>query len=323
MVENIESAVAASPFHTGEQAMQERIGVRELMQRRGSRTIHSSMPDQHRSFYEQLPLLVVGSVDSAGSPWASLLTGTPGFIQSPDEHTLRVQALVADGDPGALALQTPGAALGVLGIDMSTRRRNRMNGRIAANTGDGFSIRVEQAFGNCPKYIQKRSIAFPEHVARAEHSAAPQSLSELDGATQDWISRADTFFVASAITAQHAAGHEGVDVSHRGGHPGFVKVSGNTLTIPDYAGNKYFNTLGNFLLNPKAGLTFVDFDRGDVLMLTGEVELLCDEDPAVKSLEGAERAWQFTMNSGLWLRDALGFELTLQELSPHNPRGDH
>ena len=59
---------------------------------------------------------------------------------------------------------------------------------------------------------------------------------------------ADTFFVASA----HA--ERGVDASHRGGLPGFVRVLGDrTLEIPDYPGNSMFNTLGNPAADPRAG----------------------------------------------------------------------
>ena len=89
------------------------------------------------------------------------------------------------------------------------------------------------------------------------------------------IEAADTFFVASAARTDEANG--GVDVSHRGGPPGFVRVDGNTLTIPDYRGNRYFNTLGNFVSNPRAALLFVDFAAGDLLHVQGAVEMAWDE----------------------------------------------
>ena len=72
-----------------------------------------------------------------------------------------------------------------------------------------------------------------------------------------WITAADTFFVAT-----HAAGL-GADVSHRGGHPGFVSVTDEgRLTWPDYPGNSMYMTLGNLELEPRAGLLFLDWDRG-------------------------------------------------------------
>ena len=60
-----------------------------------------------------------------------------------------------------------------------------------------------------------------------------------------------------------------MDISHRGGRPGFVQVSGNELIIPDFSGNRYFNTFGNLLIEPRASLLFIDFDTGDVLRLKG------------------------------------------------------
>ena len=42
-----------------------------------------------------------------------------------------------------------------------------------------------------------------------------------------------------------------MDISHRGGRPGFVRVDGDVLTIPDFRGNRYFNTLSNLLLEQR------------------------------------------------------------------------
>lgn len=64
-----------------------------------------------------------------------------------------------------------------------------------------------------------------------------------------------------------------MDVSHRGGPSGFVQVDGDVLTVPDYPGNRYFNTFGNFLENPRAGLLFINFENGDLLHLTGEASV--------------------------------------------------
>ena len=64
--------------------------------------------------------------------------------------------------------------------------------------------------------------------------------SSLSAAQRARIGAADTFFIASA----HPEG--GADASHRGGRPGFVRVTGQrSLAFPDYPGNNMFNTLGN------------------------------------------------------------------------------
>ena len=75
---------ANSPFHEGEQDIQQRLGVRDQIEGVGQRFIRDHLPDQHREFYEQLPMVLIGSVDKTGQPWASLLTGSPGFMRSPD-----------------------------------------------------------------------------------------------------------------------------------------------------------------------------------------------------------------------------------------------
>ena len=59
--------------------MQARVGVREQVERAGRNMIREQMPDQHRELFEALPLLVVGSMDSAGRLWASLLSGAAGL----------------------------------------------------------------------------------------------------------------------------------------------------------------------------------------------------------------------------------------------------
>lgn len=44
--------------------------------------------------------------------------------------------------------------------------------------------------------------------------------------------------------------------------------------MPDFRGNRYMNTLGNLLAEPRAALLFIDFDRGDVLHLQGKTQIL-------------------------------------------------
>lgn len=166
---------------------------------------------------------------------------------------------------------------------MHTRRRNRLNGQIH-QAGDGqLQVTVEQSFGNCPQYIQLR-----DYTRVAEPAQGRVDATTLDASAVSMIQAADTFFVASYV--EHVDGQRSVDVSHRGGRPGFIKVEGNRLTIPDYAGNLHFNTLGNLLVNPQAGLLFIDFSNGNVLQLYGHVELLLDS-PAIQAFEGAERLW--------------------------------
>jgi len=144
-----------------------------------------------------------------------------------------------------------------------TRQRMRFNGR-GMRTPEGIFLLVEQAYGNCPKYIQLRQ----EEADAPAAAGAPRIEASLDARQQAWIESADTFFIASAHP------HAGADASHRGGRPGFVRVLGeNRLAFPDYPGNAMFNTLGNLQANPRAGLLFVDFETGDVLQLSGRAQV--------------------------------------------------
>lgn len=318
MQEVTDQETAPSPFHPGEQELQSRAGKRDMMEKFGRRAIRNYMPDQHRDFFAQLPFLVVGNVDDAGWPWVSILSGHPGFLSSPDPKILQVKAAAPQGDPLIRTLTRDGAPLGLLGIDMMSRRRNRMNGRIFETGPSHFSVTVDQSFGNCPQYIQNRSVDFVRDPQTPSDNENAETFTSLDPAAAQLIRNADTFFVSSYLAPKDQPEIEGVDVSHRGGMPGFIKVEGNTLTIPDFPGNYHFNTFGNFLLNPKAGLTFMDFNTGDLLMLTGSVELLWDEDATVTAFKGSERSWRFTLDHGIRLTAALPFRAKFFDYSPHS-----
>ena len=280
---------APSPFHAGEVALQKTVGVAERMEAFGRRVIRDFLPDQHRDFYRQLPFIVLGSVDASGDAWVTLLSGRPGFMTSPDPQHLDFAAHPDPQDPATASL-TDGAAVGLLGIELHTRRRNRMNGTLQQQTGQGFAIAVEHAFGNCPQYIQLRDFTFVREPEDFATVPAAQSLDIDDQHVRAMISAADTFFVSSYV--DDAQGRH-VDASHRGGKPGFVRINDDgSLTIPDFAGNLHFNTFGNFLLNPKAGLVFPDFVSGDMLHLTGEAEVVLDS-AEIAAFQGAERLWVF------------------------------
>ncbi|MDE1164602.1 MAG: pyridoxamine 5'-phosphate oxidase family protein [Pseudomonas sp.] len=297
------------PWHAGELQLQQRAGVAERMAVVGRRAIGKQLPDQHRQFYPLLPYLVMGGVDADGRPWATMLEGPPGFAHSPGPQVLRLDSLPGSSDPLAVA---PGSAVGLLGIDLNTRRRNRVNGQVAAVDDQGFSVAVAQAFGNCPQYIQLRAVqsgGVPEKPGPVER--APE-LNERD---RQCISRADTFFVASFVDEDGDPERRSVDVSHRGGNPGFVRVQGNVLTIPDFAGNLFFNTLGNLLLNPMAGLLFVDFATGDLLHLSGRTEILLQSDE-IAAFQGAERLWQLTVEQVVRRPAALALRWQLHGVSP-------
>lgn len=302
-----------SPFHPGEQAVQAKLGVRDRMEAVGRKMIRQFLPEQHRQFYAQLPHFLVGTVDAEGNPWASILVGDPGFISALGDRTLHIAAQPLFGDPLANTL-TIDSKIGFLGIELHTRRRNRVNGVVSEITPDGFSVAVEQTFGNCPKYIQARQFNLHDFDLTAVKPV--HAFTTLDHAHRSMIATADTFFITTAYLDNADDVTHGIDVSHRGGRPGFVRIEGDTLTVPDFSGNCIFNTFGNIEVNPRAGLLFIDFEQGNVLYLTGRAEVIWDGHPEIALYAGAERLLKFYLDQGVYVEGSLSLRWSVPEQSP-------
>lgn len=278
-----EVPAAPSPFHAGERKVQERLGVRDI-EAFARKVVRPYLPEEHRAFHTALPFLVAAARDEQERPWATLLAGEEGFVTSPDPDSLVIAARPTAGDALEGALR-PGADLGLLGIELATRRRNRVNGRIAGDGSGALICAVDQTFGNCPQYIRER--AWRRVVG--ETPGEPARGFRLSPAQRAWIRSADTFFVATGHRGDGESASFGMDASHRGGDPGFVRVeSGTALVFPDYAGNDHFNTLGNLVLDPRVGLLFVDFATGSLLQLSGRATLDWGSE-AVARVPGARR----------------------------------
>ncbi len=307
---------ANEPFHVGERALQERLGLAERMHGVGQRVIRPFMPEQHQQFFAALHFVLVGAVDTAGRPWASMLVGEPGFLRSPHDRQLDVAARAIPGDPIADGLRVD-APLGFLGIELQTRRRNRVNGRLLEVGDAGLSLAIEQTVGNCPQYIQGRDVQWVRDASDMRPRSTLQ-LATLDADAMRLIGRADTLFVATQAPAAAGEPARGADVSHRGGRAGFVKIEDErTLLVPDFAGNNMFMTLGNLQLDARAGVLFIDFERGDLLSLTGRAEVVWGGDE-LKAFDGAERAWRFHLDEAHWLRDALPLRWRFRDWSPNS-----
>jgi uncharacterized protein len=302
-----------SPFHQGELAIQARLGVQEKLDKQGRQIIRDYLPEQHRQFFAQLSYIIVGAVDRSDSPWASIIVGQPGFLSSPDFHTLQITAKPRLGDPVA-AIIADGIDIGLLGIELHTRRRNRLNGIVTKTNTEGFAVQVRQSFGNCPQYIQARMF---DSLGANNFTRKPvRQFVTLGAVERGIITKADTFFIATAYQAESAGAARGVDVSHRGGKSGFVRIDDDlTLTIPDFSGNLHFNTFGNLALNPRAGLLFVDFDLGHLLYLTGTAEVIWDG-AEVMMYAGAERLLRFQVEGGYLLECSLPLRWSNPEFSP-------
>lgn len=299
----------ASTYHDGELAVQRQAGV-EGMARRVGLSIKDTMALPAQAFVRERPFVVVASTDTHGRVWASLLVGTPGFMEPVDERTLRIDAAAIAGDPLVANLDT-NSAVGLLLIDPATRRRMRVNGNALRQGNGTLLVTVQQAYANCPKYIQARDVMVVSKAAST--TPVVHRSTQLTPTQQDWIASADTFFIATAHPAR------GADVSHRGGNPGFVHVLGShTLLFPDYAGNTMFQTLGNIQANPYAGLLFVNWSNGSLLQLTGSATIVWDTDVAAQFV-GSERAVRVELSAAIELTEASSLRSTTVDYSPFNP----
>jgi hypothetical protein len=240
-----------------------------------------------------------------------VLWGAPGFASSPQPQRLRIDTLPEADDPLAANLRA-GTGLGLLGIELPTRRRNRMNGRVEALSDGGFAVTVQQSFGNCPKYIQVRS-----WQAATRQPGQLEQGEDLDPRWLPLVEGSDTLFIASCNGAD-------MDISHRGGPRGFVRLARDgRLWLPDYSGNFMFNTLGNLLLEPRCALLWIDFANGDLLHLEARAELVWPEDYPEPAPPGAER--MLALSPGRWRlrRGRLPLAFGSAEPSPFLPAQGH
>lgn len=304
----------ASPFHAGERRVQTRLGVADKMAALGPRVIRDHLIEQHREFFATQHMLLLGRVDGAGWPWASLLAGPPGFAHSPAPDRMHIAAMPVGGAPQQVLV--PGQRVGLLGIDYATRRRNRVNGRIAAVDGRSFELAVEHSFGNCPKYIHKRAVSLAEGRAWHIEPGAPMRIATLAGAPGDLIDSADHFYIASHHGGDWDDARHGVDVSHRGGRTGFVRVRDNAvIEFPDFAGNRFFNTLGNIEASGRAGLLVIDVRDGSLLACSGRATIDWRAASAAR-LPGAERIVRIEVEHAWQHARALPWQWRLVESSP-------
>jgi predicted pyridoxine 5'-phosphate oxidase superfamily flavin-nucleotide-binding protein len=296
-------------FHSGELAVQERAGVRDIAEDVGE-GIADRLPPGATDFLERRQMAVLGTVDNSGHVWASVVTGDPGFIETIDDRTLRIAAGVSSSDPLFRNLATEGH-VALFAPDFVTSRRVRVNGRGVIKGGAIF-IAADEVYGNCRRYLQERIFVGNRKPAVTDQTASIGS--SLSVSQQQQISRADTFFIATDKPDR------GADVSHKGGNPGFVQiVDARHIAFPDYNGNSMFNTLGNLTVNPHAGLLFIDFDSGRTLQLTGRASI--DWNPErVRTFPGAERVIDFALEEIIDTPAGFPLMAKFRQYSRNNPK---
>ncbi|TAM91306.1 pyridoxamine 5-phosphate oxidase, partial [bacterium] len=298
------------PFHDGEIEVQTCAGVRNQAARLGSR-MRGDIPPIAVQFLAERTYAIAGALDSSGQVWAMPLFGPRGFLSAVDDA--RAVQIDASAPSRARLAASDAGPVGLLGIDLDSRRRMKVKGILEIRSGMPI-LHAQRVYSICHKYIQRRVV--DETAARAEAPAVVASGDALNERQRQWVERADTFFIAT----HHP--QTGADAQHRGGLPGFVRVlSERSLLFPDYKGNDLFNTLGNITANGHAALLFLDFEGGSMLQLAGRAEVLWNRAEFADLVPTeVERAVRFSVEQVIETENASPHTWTLLELSPFNPR---
>jgi len=291
--------------HPGEISVQARAGVR--VGALGSARVGRDIPPVAVEFLGEQPMAFIGARDANGAMWSTMLTGPQGFIRAQDDGRISIASLPGAMDPLAGVFETA-HEVGILVIDLSTRRRMRING-VASHQDSGLVVHPKQVYANCPKYIQRREL-ISETDGRETTVTQGRVLTDAQRAL---ISQTDTFFIATQADPM------GADVSHRGGRPGFVTASGpDALFWPEYSGNLMYMTLGNLELDPRAGLLFVDWDKGNLLHVTGRARTDWDQDRAAAS-SGGQQMVDFEVDGFVHVEGASPWSWSFGGYSKFNP----
>lgn len=299
-------------YHQGELQVQELAGESMIAVRNG-RIVKNEIIKGAIPFLEKQPMIIVSSADRNQKVWISALMGQEGIASVQDtQHIQLLSSKIKSAHTDifyANALQHP--QVGMLFIELSSRRRYRINGSLSPHE-EGYLIDVKEAYANCPKYIQKQ-----RRKADNDEVSSPTLFAGnyLDKYASEMIRHADTFFVGS----MNAAGN--LDASHRGGNKGFVEIIDHQhLRIPDYSGNSMYNTLGNFVDHPQAGLLFLNLTSGTALQLSGKAKIETQKN-SVRDLAlsgGTGRFWTFEIEEWIRTENHHQQQWIWEENSPYN-----
>ncbi|NOX30008.1 MAG: pyridoxamine 5'-phosphate oxidase family protein [Actinobacteria bacterium] len=295
-------------FHPGEVEVQVASASDPVLYEQwAARSLLPDLNDSEVRFVQGCTFAAAATVDENGTPWASPLLAIGARL-----FTVEASSVVAiaghpdNGDPLLGNLNRTGQ-LGVLFFDPSRRRRAKSMGTAEVRATGEICYSLTRNFGLCPKYIHKRS---HEPATDPAEPSAATSATSLSAADCVQLSRTDTVFLASFYP------DHGADVTHRGGSPGFLKVDGSSIEIPDYVGNGMFNTLGNLRADPRLALTDVDLFTGRTIHTTGSATVSDHPDPVRHP--GANRVIQLEVDQVVVSHANVGTWTNL-EASPHNP----
>jgi len=288
--------------------------------------IQDEMSRQHAAYYSSLRYLPLGVADERGRLWATILCNPETTAES--SELLKVNARVNPDDPFVRAVCSPMPTIACakefagVAIDFTTRSRIKMAGSIDAWKLDGESLtltlRANEHMGNCPKYITVRELRQTER--QPEISALGAKLSPL---ARDVLRRASTIFIATRHSDDDPRESD-MGVNHRGGPKGFLRYfeddHGAHLVLPDYSGNRFYQSLGNVETDPVMGVAVPDFASGALLQVSGRARNVFDDDSS-RIMPGTTLLTLITIDEAFLTNGALDLSLASDEqLSPYNPK---
>ena len=333
----------ALDWHEGERQMHHLLKVPEY-----DNPVSPGLTPQAAFGLQKFPLLAIGTLDEHGRPWTSLWGGDSGFSSPLGGGIVGVRTAVdinndpvvksllggKGGDGESFKAEGEGQVVSGLAIDLMARKRVKIAGRFIAGSfkavdsdedrpgtrGEADAqavIRITESLGNCPKYLNKRLIT------PAPLDPEPQDPSPiLSEEALDLLKKADMFFMSSSQAGKT------MDTNHRGGPSGFARVISNSkegaeIIWPEYSGNRLYQSLGNLMVTPQAGLTFPDYENGNVLYLTGKTEILVGAD-AASILPRSNLAVKLIVSEARFVFKGLAFRGsrpadTSHGMSPYNP----
>ena len=285
--------------------------------------IHDEMSRKHVEYYRQLRYLPMGVSGSDGKLWATVLCNPETSAEGGE--LLKVAARVNPEDPFVRAVCAPsdGARhFAGVAIDFTNRSRIKVAGSVESATLEGhtlsLTLRANEHMGNCPKYITVRELRPTRRSPRTEPLHAT-----LSSEAKALLRHASTIFVATRHSDDDPRESD-MGFNHRGGPRGFLRVleddQGAHLVLPDYSGNRFYQSLGNVETDPVMGVAVPDFSSGALLQVSGRARNLFD-DEAARVMPGATLVTLISIEEAFLSHDALDLELVGDEqLSPYNPR---
>ncbi|MBC7793334.1 MAG: pyridoxamine 5'-phosphate oxidase family protein [Clostridia bacterium] len=312
--------------HEGELRLQARRHAPAQMSAMIGGAIHDAMSREHAAYYGRLRYLPLGVADERGRLWATVLCNPETTAES--SELLRVRARVNPSDPFVQAVCSPLRGIppvsqfAGVAIDFTTRARIKLAGSVDVATLEGetltLTLRANEHMGNCPKYITVRDLR--------PTSRAPQTTAlgaKLSSEARALLQLASTIFIAT----QHSDAdprESDMGFNHRGGPKGFLRYfeddQGAHLVLPDYSGNRFYQSLGNVETDPVMGVAIPDFASGALIQVSGRARNLFD-DEASRIMPGASLITLITIDEAFITRGALDLALASEEqFSPYNPK---